>query len=262
MADTIRDVAIITKINNAEAETAAKRITNLLVTRRIRVYSILPLALDNSTNVTAEDLKNISVDLAFAVGGDGTTLKAFRIIPYNTPLISMNIGGHRGVLSEVGVDSIESAIEMIVTGQYFHDFRLRIQASINGNIIPPALNDIVFTRLNLTKTPTLSLKLMDDEINQRMDGIIISTATGSTAHSYSIGGPLLYENMSCLILNPIASINRMPGLVIPAINIEIRRWIAFCKTCGKAYDPKITECALCGNRLRHRYKKSWGMKVK
>jgi NAD+ kinase len=223
MAYTIRNVAIITKINNAEAETAAKRITNLLITRKISVYSILPLTLENSTStVSPEDLKNISLDLAFAVGGDGTTLKAFRIIPCNTPLVSMNVGGHRGILSEVGIDAIDSAIDMIITGQYFHDFRLRIQASISGNIVPPALNDIVFTRVNLTKTPIVSIKLMDDEIKQRMDGIIISTATGSTAHSYSIGGPVLYEDMSCLILNPIASVNRMPGLVIPAIDIEIK----------------------------------------
>src|SRR5215212_4139674 len=142
MADTIRNVAIITKINNAEAETAAERITNLLITRKIMVYSILPLTLENSTSVvTPEDLKNIDLDLAFAVGGDGTTLKAFRIIPCNTPLVSMNVGGHRGILSEVGIESIESAIDMIVKGQYFRDLRLRIQASINGKMVPPALND-------------------------------------------------------------------------------------------------------------------------
>jgi NAD+ kinase len=223
MAYTIRNVAIITKTNNTEAEAAAKMITDLLITREIRVYSILPLILGNNISaVSTEDLKNVNIDLVFAVGGDGTTLKAFRIIPYNTPLVSMNVGGHRGILSEVGIESIESAIDMIVRGQYFRDFRLRIQASINGSTVPPALNDIVFTRVNLTRTPILSIKLMDDEIKQRMDGIIISTATGSTAHSYSIGGPVLYEDMDCLILNPIASVNRMPMLVIPAIDIEIK----------------------------------------
>ena len=223
MADTIHNVAIITKTNNTEAETAAKMITDLLITRKIKVYSILPLTLGNSTyTLSSEDLKNVNLDLVFAVGGDGTTLKAFRIIPCDTPLVSINVGGHRGILSEVGIESIESAIDMIVNGQYFRDFRLRIQASINGKMVPPALNDIVFTRVNLTKTPILSIKLIDDEIKQRMDGIIISTSTGSTAHSYSIGGPVLYEDMDCLIINPIASVNRMPGLVVPAIDIEIK----------------------------------------
>ena len=154
MADTIHNVAIITKTNNTEAETAAKMIAGLLITRKIKVYSILPLTLGNSTyTLSSEDLKNVNLDLVFAVGGDGTTLKAFRIIPYNTPLVSINVGGHRGILSEVGIGSIESAIDMIVKGQYFRDFRLRIQASINGKMVPPALKDIVFTRVNLTKTP-------------------------------------------------------------------------------------------------------------
>src|ERR687884_1204291 len=206
MADTIRNVAIITKTDNTEAETAAKMITNLLITRKIKVYSILPLTLGNSAyTLSSEDLKNVNLDLVFAVGGDGTTLKAFRIFPCDTPLVSINVGGHRGILSEVGIESIESAIDMIVRGQYFRDFRLRIQASINGNIVPPALNDITFTRINLTRTPILSIKLMDDQIKQRMDGIIISTPTGSTGHSCSNGGPVLYEGLNCIILNPIAS---------------------------------------------------------
>src|SRR5918911_116657 len=213
MADTIHNVAIITKANNTEAETAAKMITGLLITRKIKVYSILPLTLGNSTyTLSSEDLKNVNLDLVFAVGGDGTTLKAFRIIPYNTPLVSMNVGGHRGILSEVGIESIESAIDMIVKGQYFRDFRLRIQASINGKMFPPALNDIVFTRINLTKTPILSIKLIDDEIKQRMDGIIISTSTGSTAHSYSVGGAGLIEVRASLLIKSFSWRYRMAGV--------------------------------------------------
>jgi NAD+ kinase len=63
---------------------------------------------------------------------------------------------------------------------------------------------------------------MDDEIKQRMDGIVISTPTGSTGHSFSLGGPVLHEGLDCLILSPIASVNRMPQLVIPTGEIEIK----------------------------------------
>jgi NAD+ kinase len=84
------------------------------------------------------------------------------------------------------------------------------------------LNDFLFTRVNLTRTPMLSIKLMDDEIKQRMDGIVISTPTGSTGHSFSLGGPVLHEGLDCLILSPIASVNRMPQLVIPTGEIEIK----------------------------------------
>jgi NAD+ kinase len=223
MAKIIHNVAIITKINNIEAESAAKRIAKLLATKKIQVYTIFPLTLENSAMTTdPENLRNIDLDLAFAIGGDGTTLRAFRTIPHNVPIFSVNAGGHRGILSEISLDSIDTAIELLLAGQYFYDFRVKIQAAINGTIIPPALNDIVFTRINLTRTPMISMKLMDDEISQRMDGVIISTPTGSTGHSYSIGGPVLYEGLNCLIINPIASVERMPQIVVPTTTIEIK----------------------------------------
>jgi len=226
MAKIIHNVAIITKINNIEAESAAKRIAKLLTKKKIEVYTIFPLTLGNSAMTTdSENLRNIDLDLAFAIGGDGTTLRAFRTIPHNVPIFSVNAGGHRGILSEISLDSIDTidtAIELLLAGQYFYDFRVKIQAAINGNIIPPALNDIVFTRINPTRTPMISMKLMDDEISQRMDGVIISTPTGSTGHSYSIGGPVLYEGLNCLIINPIASVDRMPEIVVPTATIEIK----------------------------------------
>ena len=76
MAKTIHNVAIITKINNIEAESAAKRIAKLLTMKKIQVYTIFPLTFENSPMTTdPENLRNIDLDLAFAIGGDGTTTK-------------------------------------------------------------------------------------------------------------------------------------------------------------------------------------------
>jgi NAD+ kinase len=222
MTDVICNVAVITKINSIEAEEAARRITKLLSNRQVKVYCVSPLLVENSTSTTPEELKRINLDLIFAIGGDGTTLRAFRIIPCKIPLFSMNIGGNRGILAEAGVDSIDDAINAILEGRYFHESRLRIQASIDGTITHAALNDFLFTRINLTRTPTLSLRFMNDEIKQRMDGILISTPTGSTGHSFSIGSPVLHEGLNCLMLSPIASVNRMPQLIIPTEEIEIK----------------------------------------
>ncbi|MGI0025715.1 MAG: NAD(+)/NADH kinase, partial [Nitrososphaera sp.] len=91
-----------------------------------------------------------------------------------------------------------------------------------GIAFPPALNDILITRVSLTRTPVMSIRVMGDELSQRMDGIVISTPTGSTGHSFSIGGPVLHEGMSCLILTPMASLSRMPQLVIPVEEITIQ----------------------------------------
>jgi NAD+ kinase len=222
MAPKIHNAAIMTKIGSREAEADAVRVARLLNASKVKVYSILPLKIDGTASVIQEELKGVKIDLVFAIGGDGTTLRAFRTIPGNILLFSINSGGHRGILSEADADALDESVDAILAGKYFYDSRTRIHASVGKTVFPPALNDILVTRMSLTRTPLISIKLMGDEIKQRMDGIVISTPTGSTGHSFSIGGPVLHEGMSCLILSPIASVNRMPQLVIPVEEITIR----------------------------------------
>jgi len=219
---SIRNVAIIAKIGSNEAEAAANKVARLFNKVKIKTYVISPLKVEGSISVTPEELKVVKLDLVFAIGGDGTTLRAFRIIPARAPLFSINSGGHRGILSEADADMIDKAVEAIFAGKYFYDSRIRIQAAVGKKVFPPVLNDILVTRINLTRTPLISIRLMGDEIKQRMDGMVISTPTGSTGHSFSIGGPVLHEGMSCLILSPLAPVNRMPQLVIPVEEISIQ----------------------------------------
>ena len=221
MAPKIRNVAIITKIGSSEADNAAIKVSKLLGKSNVQVHSVLPLVIEDAMALRPEQLKDIKLDLVVAIGGDGTTLRAFRTIPGKVPVFSINSGGHRGILSEIGADSIDEAINAILAGKYIYDSRIRIQASVNGKVFPPVLNDILIIRVSLTRTPLLSIMLMGDKIQQRMDGIVVSTPTGSTGHSFSVGGPVLHEGMSCLILTPIASVNRMPQLVIPVEEILI-----------------------------------------
>lgn len=222
MAPSILNVAIITKIGSSEADSAAVKVASLLSKRKIKVYTVLPFVIEGAMPIEPDELKDINLDLVFAIGGDGTTLRAFRTLPGKVPLFSINSGGHRGILSEIDTESIEDGVGTILAGKYLYDCRIRIQASVNGKLFPPVLNDILVVRVNLTRTPLLSLTLMGDEIKQRMDGLVVSTPTGSTGHSFSVGGPVLHEGMSCLSLTPIASVNRMPQLVIPLEEIIIR----------------------------------------
>ena len=222
MAPSIRNVAIITKIGSSEAEAAANKVARLLNKGKVKTYAVLPLKTEGSVSVTPEELKDADLDLVFAIGGDGTTLRAFRVIPGRAPLFSINSGGHRGVLSEADAGMIDQVVAAILAGKYFYDSRIRIQAAMGRKVFPPALNDILVTRVNLTRTPLVSIRLMGDETKQRMDGIVVSTPTGSTGHSFSIGGPVLHEGMSCLILSPVASVNRMPQLVIPVEEITVQ----------------------------------------
>lgn len=216
----IRGVAIITKRKNTDAKAAASEIAEMLASRGITVFAVSPLRIKGCQTVSPKAVKG-RADAVFAIGGDGTTLRAFRTIPGDMPHLSINVGGHRGILSEVDTDSIEMAVGDMLDGKCFVDSRLRIQASCGRRRFPPALNEILVTRADLTRTPTFTIKLMGDEISYRMDGIVISTPTGSTGHSLSIGGPVLHEGMSCLILSPVAPMNRLPQLVIPVEEVVV-----------------------------------------
>jgi NAD+ kinase len=222
MPNDIHRVAIATKLNSKEAQETAQVIVKILGSHNVSSYSILPSTFDGSIPVSYADLEKASIDVAIAIGGDGTTLRACKGMPPNTPILPMNIGGNRGILSEIGADMIGKSIHDILSGDYLLERRLRIFATTNGQLTFPALNEILCTRSNVTRTPYFSISTLDDEINQRMDGVAVSTPTGSTGHCYSLGGPLLQGNLESLVIVPVGSINRMPSIVVPVENIVIK----------------------------------------
>ena len=163
----------------------------------------------------------IDVDLAIAIGGDGTTIKTFRTLPPDIPVLCINAGGTRGILSEVSKDSVDSIVDPLLNGHYFLDRRIRIVAQIGDDTTVPVLNDYVIMRSDLTKTPLFYLSINDDGYSQKMGGMIVSTPTGSTGHSLSNGGPILQEHLDCMLITPIGSVNRLPSFVLPLIAVTI-----------------------------------------
>src|SRR5919199_6447338 len=93
MVPNICNVAIITKVGSSEADGAAMKVSKLLTKSNVQVHSVLPLVLNDAVPISPEQLKDIKLDLVFAIGGDGTTLRAFRAIPGNVPVFSINSGG-------------------------------------------------------------------------------------------------------------------------------------------------------------------------
>jgi NAD+ kinase len=106
----VRAVAIITKKKSEDAKAAAEKISKMLRSAGVDTFAISPLNIDGCDTIEPEQAKG-RADLILAIGGDGTTLKAFRTIPGNIPLLSINVGGHRGILSEVYTSNTESAVK-------------------------------------------------------------------------------------------------------------------------------------------------------
>lgn len=219
----IHNVALVTKHNSAYAEEIARKTSKLLQERGSNVYTISPFSVEKGTMLNnLDELNGKDLDLAIAIGGDGTTLKIVRAFTNSVPIFGIKGGGTRGILAAIDADELEDGIQKIFSNSFHLEKRMRVYASVNGMKSAPALNEVYISRINITRTPTYTIKFKEDELQQRMDGIIISTPTGSTGHSYSVGGPVLYEELNVLLLTPMNSVNRMPPLIFPDEPIEIR----------------------------------------
>lgn len=218
----INKVAIVSKFGSKESEEATKKVAKKFISKKSSVFTISPVYVEGAKRVeTIEDLKKVKLDLVVTLGGDGTTLRAFRHLENETPLLTINVGGNRGILSEITIDEIDTAIKQIQAGKIFFDKRIRVVASVGKEEFPPALNEIYINRKNLTKTAEIEIKFQNDTVKQKMDGVIVATPSGSTGHSFSLGGPILHESLDVLIITPVAPVFRLESIVVPDEKIEI-----------------------------------------
>ncbi len=148
-------------------------------------------------------------DAAIVVGGDGTMLGIARqLAPYDVPLIGIN-QGRLGFITDIPLDRMIPAITEMLEGKYVSEKRSLLQAIVirEGNQIfsGMAFNDIVVSRGAGSGMVELSVDVDGHFMyNQRSDGLIVSTPTGSTAYALSAGGPLLHPNLSGIVMVPIA----------------------------------------------------------
>jgi len=156
-------------------------------------------------------------DIGIVLGGDGTFLKcANSLTDYDIPLLSINIGGNLGFLTQEKDFLFEkSFIEILEKEEYIIDFRNRLNCNVciseagpDNKIIKSydALNDFYFKSIEEDISPTnqIQIEIDNEKVNEyKGDGLIISTSTGSTAYSMAAGGPIVHPSIDAMIINPI-----------------------------------------------------------
>ena len=249
----LQSVAIIGKFGSDVAEEAARKVAKKFLARRCTVYTISPVFVKGAERVDAiSDLRCKDVDLAVTLGGDGTTLRAFRNMTDETPVLTINVGGNRGILSEITMDELDKAIKQIHSGRVILEKRTRVTASCGGDEFPPALNEILIQRKNLTKTAVMEIRFQDDTVRQKMDGVIVATPSGSTGHSFSLGGPILHESLDVLIITPLAPVYRLESIVVPDEKIQV----ISSHDCDVVMDAQVVKSAGFGEAITiKKYKK-------
>ena len=218
----LNNAAVVSKFGSKQAEDAARKVAKKLLARKVKVFTVSPVDVEGAKKVSdLEDLRTAKLDLTITLGGDGTTLRTFRYLENEVPNLAINVGGNRGILSEITLPQIDTAIDQIISDNIFLDRRIRVVASCNDEDFPPALNEIFINRQNLTKTSLFEIRFQNDTATQKMDGVIVATPSGSTGHSYSLGGPILHESLDVLIITPVAPVNKLPSIVVPDEKVEI-----------------------------------------
>jgi NAD+ kinase len=185
--------------------------------RKIRVLGVvdeLRRLACTAEPVTAEEMRK-QADLLVSLGGDGTMLRAMRLADSQRfPVLGVNLG-KLGFLAEVDVPDLPDALSAIDGHAYTTEPRLAVDAVIDGKTIT-AFNDIAFVRFPGHKTAEIAVRAAGQRfVSYAADAIVVATPTGSTAYSFSAGGPIVSPAVECLVVTPVAphsAYNR--GLVI------------------------------------------------
>lgn len=158
-----------------------------------------------------EEGADFKADFALSIGGDGTYLRtAHRIGRRGIPILGINTG-RLGFLADV--DSIE--VESVMTDLYKRNFRVDdfdlLSLSVNGvhpADYPCALNEIAILKRDSSSMINIHVWVNGEYLNgYQADGLVIATATGSTAYAMSLGGPIMMPSSKNLVIAPVAPHN-------------------------------------------------------
>ncbi|MCC2634790.1 NAD kinase [Ramlibacter sp.] len=193
-------------------------------------------------------------DLGLVVGGDGTMLGIGRqLARHGVPLIGIN-QGRLGFITDIPLDKYRTVLPPMLAGQYEEDHRTLIHAQVvrDGASVFEALamNDVVVNRGATSGMVELRVEVDGHFVaNQRADGLIVATPTGSTAYALSAGGPLLHPSTPGWVLVPIAphTLSNRP-IVLPD-NVEITIELVSGRGASANFDMQSLASLLHGDRI-------------
>jgi NAD+ kinase len=164
--------------------------------------------------VPAEDLGRRS-DLIVSLGGDGTMLRAMRLADgQQAPVLGVNLG-KLGFLAEVDVPDLPAALSAIDEHNFVVEHRLAVDSVLNGQVVT-AFNDIALVRFPGQPIAQVAVRAGGHPfVIYAADAVVVATPTGSTAYSFSAGGPIVSPEVEALLVTPAAphsAYNR--GLVV------------------------------------------------
>ncbi len=210
-------IGIVIKPNHPERKPILAKLTRWLLDYKKKVVIIDPFL-----------KKGIPpVDLMIVLGGDGTLLSVARLISsHEIPILAVNLGS-LGFLAEIDLDDLYPTLTQIFKNEHQETPREMLQCIVFRGRKQirkqTVLNDIVVNKGSFARLIQINVTIDRQFVTHlRGDGLIVSSATGSTAYTLSAGGPIVHPSVSAMILTPIAphTLTTRP-IVVPA-SVEVR----------------------------------------
>lgn len=182
---------------------------------RTRGHDVVEVTLDSAT--LARDVGG--ADVAIVLGGDGTMLRAARALaPLTIPILGVNLG-RLGFLAGGSLDELDGFLAEIAAGRRTIEERTLLEARLQRQGVPDlealALNDVVVARGREVRSIHIAVKIDGAPFTVYWaDGLIVATATGSTAYGMSVGGPLIIPSSRAIMIVPIAPHLSFPNAVV------------------------------------------------
>ena len=188
------------------------------------------LYIDESSNYKNDNVKPLShkdlvekVDLIIVFGGDGTLLNSARqYLDSQIPILGVNMG-NVGFLTDLSVDNFETTIAEILSGNYKIEERNLVSAKFDDNHLY-GLNEVVIHSGAYAQLMRYRLSVNNKVVyEQRSDGLIVATPTGSTAYSLSAGGPIIHPSLDVWTILPMLpqSLSSRPFIISSDENVEM-----------------------------------------
>lgn len=226
----MQTIAVFPNPTKACADQVLRRVVKFFQDKDVRL--LLPQKV--ATHFGYEELgvaeiAAVPLDLALTIGGDGTLLGACRkVAPKGVPVCGINIG-RLGFLADIELGELESKLEKILWRDYRLEERLMLDAFVRRGgaqrCIGHAINDVVVNKGGVARMLALELFVDDAPVDKyEADGLIVSTATGSTGYSLSAGGPIINPRVKVLLITPICphTLNGRPLLIAEEETVRIR----------------------------------------
>ncbi|MCW8891806.1 MAG: NAD(+)/NADH kinase [Deltaproteobacteria bacterium] len=205
----MKKIGVFAKKNHPDAEQIAIDICARFKQEDIDVLLEDSLAeqIGQINGYAKEDIPK-QVDLIIVLGGDGTLISVARLVGgKNVPIVGVNLG-RLGFLTEITRDELPAMLDNLIRGEYQVSERMMLDAFIrrDGEIVGQytVLNDVVINKGALARIIDLKTYVDGRPLSSyKADGLIVSTATGSTGYNLAAGGPIIYPEINSLLISPI-----------------------------------------------------------